>query len=100
MKSRAPIISHTAFRLCKALCFKSQKRGHNNARRGESDIRIIIHNIYTLIIATERKPFRRFPTSRMYVCVPIYIIMFCYHIHYLYIIFICDTYIIQSDPFD
>lgn len=47
MKSRAPIISHTALRLCMALCFKSQKRGHNNARRGESDIRIIIHNIYT-----------------------------------------------------
>jgi len=47
MKSRALIISHTVLRLCMALCFKSQKRGHNNARRGESDIRIIIHNIYT-----------------------------------------------------
>lgn len=45
MKSQAPIISHIALHSRMALCFKSQKRGHNNARRAESDMGTYYNNI-------------------------------------------------------
>jgi len=50
MKSQAPIISHIVLHSRMALCFKSQKRGHNNVRRAESDIGTYYNNIQYIIL--------------------------------------------------
>lgn len=88
MKSQAPIISHIALHSRMALCYKSQKRGHNNARRAESDIGTYYNNIQYIIlyayIATERKLFRWFPTSLVLVCRYLYILSRFAIIHSVY----------------